>query len=328
MGCRPNKVSHMKKPFVLVVVLFLIGPLLRFAAAQTQPPADYRLGADDQIVIHVSDAPDITDKPQRLDPNGDLRLPMVGRIHAAGMTLEQFEAEVTSRLKVYLQEPDVSVTVTEFRSQPVSVIGAVGSSGVHQLSGSKTLVEVLSLAGGVGSDAGPSVRITRRKEWGSIPLPEAAPDATGQFSIVEIELKSLLDATSPEKNILIRPYDVISIPRAQLVYVVGEVGRPGPLPLNRGDSISVMEAVSSTGGILRTAAPDHARILRQVAGDQKRTEVNIDLKRIMQGKADDLPLLAGDILVVPDSSGKRVTSRAIEAMIQLGTIVGTYGIVH
>ena len=130
--------------------------------------------AHDQITILVSDAPDISGKPQRLDPNGDLRLPIVGRVHAAGLTLDQLEAELTTRLKEFMLEPDVAVTVTEFRSQPVSVIGAVSESGVRQLEGRKTLIEMLSLAGGVTADAGPTLRISRRLDQGPIPLPNAA----------------------------------------------------------------------------------------------------------------------------------------------------------
>jgi polysaccharide export outer membrane protein len=286
------------------------------------------LGPDDQVAIHAIDVPDISDKPQRLDPNGDLNLPMVGRVHAAGMTLEQLREELTRRLKVYLVEPDVAIAVTEFRSQPVSVIGAVGTSGVRQLEGRKTLVEVLSLAGGVSADAGPSVRVTRRLESGRIPLPEATEDTSGGFSVAEIDLKSLLKATNPEKNIAVRPYDIISIPRAELVYVVGEVAKPGALPLTGGPSVSIMEAVSASGGILRTAAPTHARIVRRIAGGAKRAELTVDLKKITQGKADDLPLVAGDILFVPDSNGKRVAARAIEAAIQVGLLVGTYGVIR
>ncbi len=172
------------------------------------------------------------------------------------------------------------------------------------------------------------MRITRRLEWGRIPLPGAADDTTGGFSIAEVDLRSLLDARNPEQNIIIRPYDVISVPRAELVFVVGEVAKPGPLPLSGGPSISVLEAVSSTGGVLRSAAPRHARILRRIPGDQKRAEVTIDLKKIMQGKANDVPLSAGDILVIPDSSGKRVTARAIEVLIQTGTLIGMYGAVR
>lgn len=300
----------------------------RAADADTTLPATYLLGPADRIVIHVLDVPDISANPQRLDPNGDLKLPMIGRVHAAGMTLDQLERELRKRLKVYLEEPDVAVTVTEFHSQPVSVIGAVGTSGIHQLEGRKTLIEVLSMAGGVGADAGPSLRITRRLEWGRIPLPGATEDRTGGFSIAEVDLRSLLDARSPEQNITVRPHDVISVPRAEIVYIVGEVARPGPLPLSGGHSISVMEALSSSGGVLRTAAPSRARILRRIPGGRKRAELNIDLKKIMQGQANDLALAAGDILVVPDSSGKRVTTRAIEAMVQLGIVIGTYGVIR
>ena len=329
-----------RKTGVLLAIVLLAGsPLAAHAAlahrsawpqvsAGQAADGKYVLGPDDQVAIHAVDVPDISDKPQRLDPNGDLHLPMVGRVHAAGMTLEQLREELTRRLKMYLVEPDVAVSMTEFRSQPVSVIGAVGTSGVRQLDGRKTLVEVLSMAGGVSTDAGPSVKITRRLEWGRIPLAEATEDTSGGFSVAEIDLKSLLKATSPEKNITIRPYDIISIPRAEFVYVVGEVAKPGALPLSGGPSVSIMDAVSASGGILRTAAPTHARIVRRIAGGAKRAEVAVDLKKIMQGKADDLPLLAGDILFVPDSNGKRITARSIEAVIQAGILVGTYGVIR
>ena len=243
-------------------------------------------------MIHALDVPDISGKTQRLDPNGDLRLPMIGRVHAAGMTVPELEAELAKRLKVYLQEPDVSVTVTEFRSQPVSVIGAVGTSGVRQLEGRKTLVELLSMAGGLTADAGPIVRVTRRLERGRIPLPEATDDPTGGFSTVDIDAKALLDSRTPEKNITIQPYDVIAVPRADIVYVIGEVGKPGPVLLSGGNSISVMEAVSSSGGVLRTAASSRARILRRIPGQDTRAEVSVDLQKMMHGQGER-PAAAG-----------------------------------
>jgi polysaccharide export outer membrane protein len=288
----------------------------------------YVLGPEDQIIIQVADVPDISGKPQRLDPSGDLRLPMVGRVHAAGMTLEQLEAELSKKLQVYIQDPDVAVTVTEFHSQPVSVIGAVNTSGVHQVQGRKTLIEMLSLAGGVGPDAGPTVKIARRLEWGPIPLANAAADPTGAFSIADVDLKPLLDGRSPEKNIIVLPNDVISIPRAEVVFVIGEVGKPGPVPLSAGNSVSVIEAVSSAGGVLRSAAPSKARILRRAAGDEQRTEVSVDLKQMMQGKANDLSLAAGDILIVPGSSSNRAVARVLEAALQTGVMIGAYSIVR
>ena len=327
----------------LVAFLILTWPLTAAAMQAPVGPAEpersagnvdaairstYVLGTDDQLVIQVVDVPDINGKTQRIDPAGDLRLPMVGRVHAAGMTVEQLEAELTRRLKVYLHEPDVSVSVAEFHSQPVSVIGAVNTAGVHQLSGHKTLVEILSMAGGASADAGPNVRVTRRAEWGRIPLPEAMPDATGAYSTVDIDLKSLLNAVAPEKNIVIRPNDVISVPRAELVYVVGEVGKAGPVPISGGQSVSVLEAVSSSGGVLRSASPKHARILRKETRGDTRTEIAVDLSKIMQGKDKDIALVSGDILIVPDSRGKRATTRALEAALQAGVMIGTYGIVR
>src|SRR5439155_15594976 len=111
------------------------------------------------------------------------------------------ERELIKRLKVYLLEPDVSIAVTELRSQPVSILGAVGTPGVRQLEGPKTLVEMLSIAGGLSADAGPTVRITRKLDQGRIPLPEATEDTAGRFSTVEIDVRPLLDAKNPEKNI-------------------------------------------------------------------------------------------------------------------------------
>jgi polysaccharide biosynthesis/export protein len=288
----------------------------------------YLLGPEDVVTVHALNAADLSEKPFRLDADGEIKLPMVGRIHAGGMSLEQLEAEIVKRLKVFLEEPEVTVSITEFRSQPVSILGAVTNPGVHQLEGQKTLVEMLAVAGGLRPDAGAAVMITRRLEYGRIPVPGATNDPTGQFSIAEINLRSVMEARNPQYNIAIKPHDVLSVTHADQVYVIGEVAKAGSLSLNDGQSISVLEAVSSSGGTLRTASPRRAVILRPIAGQSKRTEVPVDLKKIMAGQSDDLPLLAGDVLVVPGSAGKHAAIRALEAAIQAGTIVASYGAVH
>ena len=281
--------------------------------------ATYVLGPQDVVTIHATNAPDLSEKPFRLDGDGELSLPMVGRIHAGGLTPQQLEVEVTKRLKVYLEEPEVTVSVTEFKSEPVSILGAVGSPGVHQLEGQKTLLEMLALAGGLKPEAGATVTITRRLEYGRVPVLGAVDDPTHQFSTAEINLKAVTESKRPELNVLIRPHDVISVPHSEVVYVIGEVGKVGPLPLTDGRSISVLEAVSTSGGMLRTAAASHAMILRPVPGQPKRTEVPVDLKKILALKSDDIPLLAGDILVVPGSAGKHAVYRALEAAVTIGT---------
>ncbi|MGD0362358.1 MAG: polysaccharide biosynthesis/export family protein [Bryobacteraceae bacterium] len=298
------------------------------AAEPPQTRVTYLLGPDDTVTIHAQNAPDLSEKPFRVDANGEIKLPMIGHIHAGGLTLEQLEGEIATGLKVYLVEPEVTVSITEFRSQPVSIVGAVATPGVHQLEGQKTLVEILAIAGGLRPDAGPTVKITRRLEFGRIPLPGAVDDPTHQFSIAEVNLKSVMEAKNPEFNIPIRPHDVISVPHAEVVYVIGEVTRAGALPLNEGDSLSVLEAVSSSGGMLHTAAVSHSRILRPVPGQQKRTEIVVDFKKIMAGQSEDIPLLAGDVLVVPGSAGKHAVYRALEAAVTAGTFIASYGVYH
>ena len=301
------------------------------AAAARKPPADDNvLSPDDQILIRAANVPDISEKPIRLDSTGYINMPMVGRVKAGGLTVQQLEAELTGRLKTYLETPEVAVSVMEVHSQPVSVIGEVATPGVQQVHGDKTLVEVLSMAGGPRQDAGPVIRITRRLEWGQVPLPGARNDATGNFSVAETPLKSLLDASNPETNILVRPDDVISVPRAEVttIYVVGEVGKPGPIVLTDTQTMSILQAISSSGGILHTAAARHSKILRPIMGGPRRAELPVDINRVFAGKENDVPLLAGDILLVPGSGAKRASTRALEGAIQAGTMIATYGAIR
>src|SRR5882672_645136 len=155
--------------------------------------ASYLLGAGDQISVSALELDEISKSPYRLNDGGSVNLPLAGRIEAAGMSVSQLEAEITNRLKTYQLKPQVSVAVLQFRSQPISVIGAVNSPGVHHLEGTKTLVEALSSAGGLRSDAGSAIRITRQLAQGRIPLASAVDDPSGGFSVAEVKVKSILD---------------------------------------------------------------------------------------------------------------------------------------
>src|SRR5204863_7029608 len=124
--------------------------------------------------------------------------------------------ELAKRLKTLLQEPDVTVSVLAFRTQSVSVLGAVTTPGVKSLDGTKTLVDVLSMAGGPDADAGPIVRVTRRLEEGRIPLAGAVEHKDNGFSIADIPLQPLMDSAAPETNIVIHPNDIASVPRAEV----------------------------------------------------------------------------------------------------------------
>jgi polysaccharide export outer membrane protein len=276
----------------------------------------YILGPGDQVSVIVEDLPEeFANKTFRVDTNGELSLPVIGRIQAGGMTIEHLETESKSRLSHILKEPQVNISLVSFGSQPISVLGAVNSPGVRQLEGRKTLFEVLSAAGGLRPDAGYQVKITRDLKRGSIPLPQAQTDASGQSSIVSIQLSDIIDATNPTENIEILPGDTVSVPRAKLVYVIGSVGRSGGFALNENSSISALQVLSLAEGLQKTAASDKARIMRTVPGSPSRVEIPINLKKLLYGKIDDVRLEPNDILFVPNSAGKVAGQRAIDVMV-------------
>jgi polysaccharide export outer membrane protein len=288
------------------------------------PRATYTLGPDDTISIRVVDAEEVSDRGLRIPPSGSINLPLVGRLEIAGKTVEGVEKELTTRLKPYIRNPEVTVNIVELRSQPISVIGSVNTSGVQQLQGRKTLVEVLSSAGGVRTDAGYSVKITRQKEWGAIPLPGAADDPSGKFSVAEVNLRDITDAKRPDMNILVMPNDVISVPKGEMIYVVGDVKRAGGYVLSDTSHMSVLQAVSMGGGLEKSAASSKAKILRASAAYDKRTEISVNLKNILAGKDKDVPMQAEDILFVPGSKSKTATLRAIDSILQIGTALAIY----
>ncbi len=292
--------------------------------APAAPAAGYFLGPGDQVAIQVLNADEIDNKPVPIDADGFLRLPLIGKIQAAGLTVDQLEAALVRQLSVYIKTPQVAVSVAEFRSQPVSVMGSVRNPGVHQVQGRKTLLEILSMAGGITDDAGYSVKITRRKEYGPIPLASAAADSTGNFTVAELNLTSLLEARNPQENIEIKPFDVITVPRGELVYVMGQVKKPGGFVLRQRENISALQALSLAEGLVTAASPQNARILRTVAGASQRTEIYLDLRKIMQGKAPDVPLLPNDVIFIPMSVPKRAVLRGLEAALQVGTGVIIY----
>lgn len=281
--------------------------------------ADYRLGPEDVITITAADAEELGNQPIRIETSGSIRLPMVGRIDAAGLSVEELAKVLETRLKVFIKRPQVSIRVTEYRSQPVTVIGAVGAPGVQQVQGRKSLLEMLSLAGGLRADAGYSLRITRRLDQGSLDLPGAKIDASGQFTVAEIDLESLMKASSPKENIAVRAHDIVSVPTADMLFVVGEVRKSGGFTMKSGEHLSVLVALSMAEGVTPLASPNHAKILRLVAGESKREEIPVNLSRILSGKANDVALQRNDVLFVPNSLAKSVTRRTLETALQVGT---------
>ena len=288
----------------------------------SQVRSTYLLGPEDELQISGPELEEIGNKTARVDGEGDIQVPLVGRVHVAGLTVQQAEQELNKRLSTYIRHPQVALDVKELRSQPASILGAVNAPGVHQVAGHKTLLEMISSAGGIRQDAGFSIRITRNIEWGCIPLPGSTVDPSGRFSIAQVNLHDIMDAKAPEQNIQIYPQDVVSVPKAELIYVTGAVKKSGGFILGEHQSMSVVQAIALAEGF--TQAPDkkHARIVRLNA--DQRLEIPVDLQGIMQGKSKDVAMQGNDILFIPDSTGKRVALRIMEAAISTGTGLAIY----
>ena len=310
-------------PFLLIFSIGLAQADSRTPVTQ-QPPSTYVLGPGDQVGIQLTpEGDEINGKLWRIDEGGDLIVPLAGTVHAAGLTTHDLAGLLTERLRVYFRQPQVIVSVAEMRSQPVSIMGAVNSPGVHQLLGHKTLIETLALAGGLRPDAGYRVKITRASAWGAIPLPTATTDKDGGFSVAEVGLKNLMEADNPADNIASMPNDVITVPVAEMIYVIGDVKKSGGFVLGGRRQMSVLQALALSEGLGPAARADEARILR-ANGTDSRTELAVNLKKILAGQAHDVEMQSNDILFVPVNGAKRVGVRALETMVSIGTGIAIY----
>jgi polysaccharide biosynthesis/export protein len=273
---------------------------------------DYVLGPEDQIIVHAFQVPEIPNTAIQLGGDGYVNLPLAGRVKASGLTVSGVEQELTARLGNYVRDPQVTVLVAEYRSQPVSVLGSVNNPGVVQLRGHKNLVEVIALAGGLRPEAGNMVTLTRELSNGRIPLPDATDDPSGRFSIAHVKLLDVMQADNPQNNVVIQRDDVIMVPRAPLIYVVGEVNKPGAYVLNERDSLSLLQVVAVAGGLTPRASAKKAKIMHQEPGSSQPTEVAANVKKILDGQAPDITLHADDILFVPNNKMKSVTTSALQ----------------
>jgi polysaccharide export outer membrane protein len=284
-------------------------PAAPIGGGQRELPPDsirpnYVLGSNDQILIRVDppgSADEINDKPFRIDADGNVNLPLLGRLHASGMSVQELETDLVRRLREYIREPQVIINVTQFHSAPVFVVGAFRAPGIYPLQGTRTLTELLTQIGGTQPNASRQITITRRAEYGAIPLPEAVADPERKISTVEISLASLQQNVNPAEDIVLQPYDVIRVERAEQVYLTGDVVRTGGVELGERESISIVQALAMSGGFGPDAVKDKVRILRPIINTNRRAIILVDVKRVLDGKENDIPLLPNDVVYIPHS---------------------------
>jgi polysaccharide export outer membrane protein len=267
--------------------------------------AAYRLGPGDVIDITVFEVEELS-SPAVISPDGKVVLPLIGTVELGGLTTR----EAASRLAALygdnlLRNPQITVTVKEYHSQPVTVIGAVSKPGVYQLRGPRRLSDVLAMAEGLAPESGTEITISR-------------PQPAGGETTFSVTTRGLLSLTGhPVNNPWVEGGDTIRVARAGVVYVIGEVGRAGGFPLKDQEQITVLKALSLAEGLKRTAAPQRAKIIRNRNG--QREETPIRLRDILQGRAPDPPLAPEDVLFIPNSEAKSAMGRAAEAAIQITT---------
>jgi polysaccharide export outer membrane protein len=268
-----------------------------------------KLGAGDLVSVSVLDCPELT-RNFRVTNDGMLQLPLLKeKIEATGKYPDQIEDEITQALvkDQLLVRPVVSVSVAEYRSVPVSVMGAVRHPLTFQAVGDVKLLDALARAEGLSPEAGSEILVSRPH----------SPGSSGSSLLERIPVKGLLDQANPELNIRLQGGEEIRVPAAGRVYVVGSVKRSGAFPIQDDSTTTVLKAIALSEG-LAPYSSKKAFIFRRESGGGNKSEIPIPLDKIMQRKSPDVTLEANDILYIPDSRGKRVTAETLQTLTGFG----------
>jgi len=267
--------------------------------------AEYRVGPGDILEIAVFEVEELG-RSASVAADGAIRLPLIGSVEVGGKTPQEIETQLSELYADgFLRDPQVTVSILEFRSQPVSVLGAVREPGVYQLLGRRRLSDVLALAGGLNEDVGDTIRISRAGEAGS-------------QREIEISVSNLLSPKlNPDDDPWVEPHDTIQVAKAGVVYVLGAVGRPGGFPITEQEPMTALRAISLAEGSEGVAAKKRVRIIRRRDGEE--SELPIRLDRILAGEDPDPVLEPNDIVYLPDSKLKKSLNRGSEAVIQMAT---------
>lgn len=271
-----------------------------------------RLGPDDLISLQVYDSPELT-RTLRVGSDGFLRVPMLNKpVKASGLLPEELENRLADELKTegILVRPIVTVSVAEYRSRPITVAGAVHHPVTFQASGEVTLIDAISRADGLSESAGSEVLVSR-------------PAADGGQSLVQrVPVKALLNGADESLNIRLHGGEEIRVPEGGRIFVVGNVHRPGAIPVHDLSESTVLRAISQAEGLMPYASKE-AYILRH-DDTAHSNEIPIPLEKIMERKAPDVPLLSNDVLYVPDNKSQRHLAETLKTLgaFGMGTMSG------
>jgi polysaccharide biosynthesis/export protein len=250
---------------------------------------DYKIGRQDLLEIRVFDLKDL-DQTVRVADDGSITLPLLGRLQVAGLTKGELEALIAKLLEErYVRNPQVTIFVKEYESKKIAVSGAVKKPDTYEMLGDKTLLEMISLAGGLDKDLGKEIIIFRSQD-----------DGTTQR--ISVDLDKLVYEADPTLNIAVLPGDIVYVPAVEKVriFVTGAVRTPNLYEVPRSEPVTVLKAVTLAGGTTDRAAESKVQIIRTDANGNRVT-IPVNLKKVKRGKAEDPVLMKDDLVLVPES---------------------------
>ena len=304
----------------------LIFVLLSISAALAQTPQratapdvganlpSQPVGANDLIAVSVYDAPEFT-RTVRIGSDGYFALPMLKeRIKASGLLPAELEDAISAALSEaeILVNPVVTVTIAEFHSHPISVSGSVKVPLVFQAEGPTTLLDAISRAQGLTPDAGREILVSHS---------QPGPNGEAMTLTRRISVRALIDEADPELNVTLTGGEVVRVPEAGKIYVMGNVKKPGVFPVQDGSDTTVMQMLALAEGLAPFSAKQGYIYRREGAGSKNEIVVPID--KIMKRQAPDVTLAANDILYIPDNSGRRMALSILEKALLFGTGAST-----
>jgi polysaccharide export outer membrane protein len=256
---------------------------------RTSVRTDYRIGRQDLLEISVFDVEELN-QTVRVADDGSITVPLLGRLLVSGLTKTELEQLLARLLEDrYVRNPQVTVFVKEYESKKVAVSGAVKKPGTYEMLGQKTLLEMISLAGGLDKDLGREIIIFRQED-------------DGPTRRIPIRLEQLIYEADPNLNLVVVPGDIIYVPTVEKVriFVGGAVKNPDLYEIPRDEPVTVLKAITLAGGTTDRAAEKRVQIIRSDPGGARQT-LFVNLQKVKRGKVEDLVLLKDDLVLVPES---------------------------
>lgn len=266
------------------------------------------IGPGDLLTVTIFNVPELL-QTVRVSESGDAVLSLIGNMHLAGLSVAtaQIVLENEYRDRKMLVDPHINILVTEYATEGVSVLGEVTKPGVYPLLGPHTLLDLISAAGGLTQFAGGTVSVRRRN---------------GAEQSIELDANDPKNALA--KDVELQPADTVVVARAALVYVVGDVGKPGGYPMQNNGGLTVLQALALASGVNKTASLSHAKIIHKAESGYK--EDDIHLAKLMQGKSPDMRLAPEDIVFVPNSKLKSAVAGGYASAVQAATTAAVYAV--